>query len=193
MVGAMDVLEVGSAMPDLALLGPDENEVALRDLWRERLTLVVFLRHFGCPVCLHHLVDVQRGLGEFEKRGAQVVAIGQGTGAEAARVARMRRVAYPVLGDPGKASYRALGLGRTGWWGLTLAPFFEDFAGSLRNLRDADLAAAANPRSDVRQLGGVVLVDRAGVVRYLHRSRKTTDVPSNETLLAAIDALAVSA
>jgi hypothetical protein len=47
MVGAMGAIEVGSAMPDLALLGPDEREVSLRDLWRERPTLVVFLRHFG--------------------------------------------------------------------------------------------------------------------------------------------------
>jgi hypothetical protein len=47
MVGAMGAIEIGSAMPDLALLGPDERAISLRDLWRERPTLVVFLRHFG--------------------------------------------------------------------------------------------------------------------------------------------------
>jgi hypothetical protein len=43
----MGAIEIGSAMPDLVLLGADESPVALRDLWRERPTLVVFLRHFG--------------------------------------------------------------------------------------------------------------------------------------------------
>jgi hypothetical protein len=37
-------------MPDLVLLafdGTDEKPVALHDFWRERPTIVVFLRHFG--------------------------------------------------------------------------------------------------------------------------------------------------
>lgn len=123
-----------------------------------------------------------------------MIAIGQGTGGEAERVAQALHVTYPVLGDPGKASYRALGLGRSGWAAMMLQPFLEDPAAAWRNLREADLAASANPRSDVRQLGGVVLVDRGGIVRWLHRSQTTTDVPTNATLLAAIDALgAVSA
>jgi hypothetical protein len=43
----MSDIQIGSAMPDLVLLGTDEKPVALRDLWRERPTIVVFLRHFG--------------------------------------------------------------------------------------------------------------------------------------------------
>jgi hypothetical protein len=43
----MSTIEIGSPMPDLVLLGPDEASVRLADLWRERSTLVVFLRHFG--------------------------------------------------------------------------------------------------------------------------------------------------
>lgn len=117
------------------------------------------------------------------------MAIGQGTGEEASRVARTLHVTYPVLGDPGKDSYRALGLGRAGWTSMLVQPFLEDPAAALRNLREADLAASMNPRSDVRQLGGVVLVDRTGVVRWLHRSQTTTDVPSNAALCAALDAL----
>ena len=131
---------------------------------------------------------MQRDLSAFEERGANVIAIGQGTGAEAARVAAARGVTYPVLGDPGKTAYRALGLGRAGWLGLLVRPFLEDPAGAVRNLREADLAASANPRSDVKQLGGAVIVDRGGVVRWLHRSRTATDVPPNAALLAALDA-----
>jgi hypothetical protein len=129
---------------------------------------------------------VQGRLPEFERRGAQVIAVGQGTGAEAAAAARKHGITYPVLGDPGHASYRTLGLGRTGWWGLTLAPFFEDLRGSWQNLRRADLAASRNPRSDVRRLGGALVVDRSGRVAFLQRSATTTDVPSTDALLAAL-------
>ena len=137
---------------------------------------------------MRHLVEVQGRLAEFEGRGAQVLAVGQGTGAEAAAAARRHRVTYPVLGDPGHQSYRTLGLGRTGLWGLTLAPFFADLRGSWENLKRADLAASRSPRSDVRRLGGAMVVDASGRIRFLHRSQTTTDVPETDALLAALDA-----
>jgi len=135
---------------------------------------------------MRHLVEVQGRLGEFEARGAQVIAVGQGTGAEAAAAARRHRITYPVLGDPGHQGYRTLGLGRTGWWGLTFAPFFEDLRGSFENLRRADLKASASPRSDVRRLGGALAIDAAGRIRFLHRSQSTTDVPKTDLLLEAL-------
>jgi hypothetical protein len=130
---------------------------------------------------------VQGRLAEFEARGAQVIAVGQGTGAEAAAAAKKHRITYPVLGDPGHQSYRQLGLGRTGLWGLTLAPFFDDLRGSWENLKKADLAASRSPRSDVRRLGGALVVDAAGRIRFLHRSQTTTDVPKTNALLAALE------
>jgi hypothetical protein len=129
---------------------------------------------------------VQGRIGEFERRGVQVIAVGQGTGVEAAAAARRHGITYPCLGDPGHESYRTLGLGRTSLFGLTLAPFFEDPRGAFQNLRRADLAASANSRSDVRRLGGALLVDCTGRARFLHRSATTTDVPSTDALLAAL-------
>jgi hypothetical protein len=133
---------------------------------------------------------VHRNREAFERRGATVLAIGQGTGAEAAEVAREVGVTIPVLGDPGKASYRTIGLGRAGWWGLLVQPMIENLLESFENLRRASLRWSASPRSDVRQLGGVMIVDGAGTIRYLHRSRSTTDVPPTPVLLAALDELA---
>ena len=132
---------------------------------------------------------MQSRLSEFRGRGANVVAIGQGTGAEAARSARLLRVEFACYGDPSHDAYRALDLGRTGMFGLTLAPFLSDPAGSLRNIAQADLRAAANPRSDVFRLGGALVADRSGRIRFLHRSHSTTDVPKTFALLAALDAI----
>lgn len=102
---------------------------------------------------------------------------------------RSMKLDFACYGDPDHASYRALELGRTGVFGLTLAPFLSDPIGSLRNVAGADLRAAANPRSDVFRLGGALVAERAGVVRFLHRSRSTTDVPATDALLAALDAI----
>lgn len=130
---------------------------------------------------------MQRSLADFRERGANVVAIGQGTGAEAARVARLLKLAYPCYGDPRHDAYEALEMGRTGLFGLTLAPFLRDPAASLRSLRHADLRAAASRHSDVFRLGGAFVADRSGTIRLLYRSRSTTDVPATASLLAALD------
>jgi hypothetical protein len=129
---------------------------------------------------------VQGRLGEFEARGVQVVAVGQGTGKEAAAAARRHRITYPCLGDPGHRSYRTLGLGRTGLFGLTLQPFLENTREAFQNLSRADLRASANPRSDVRRLGGAMTVDATGRIRFLHRSRTTTDTPNTNSLLGSV-------
>lgn len=40
-------LQSGDAAPDIILPDQDGRERALADFWRERPTLLVFLRHFG--------------------------------------------------------------------------------------------------------------------------------------------------
>lgn len=104
-------------------------------------------------------------------------------------MARLLKLDFACYGDPQHAAYRAFGLGRTGVFGLTLAPFLRDPVGGLRNLAQADLRASASPRSDVFRLGGALVADRDGVVRFLHRSRTTTDLAPTDALLAALDAL----
>jgi len=131
---------------------------------------------------------VQERIDDFWQRAARVVAVGQGTGAEAAAMQDRLRLSFPVLGDPGHEGYEKLGLGRTGWWGLTVQPFVEDFRGALRNLRQADLRASANPRSDVARLGGTAVIAQGGSLAYLHRATRTTDLAPHRDVIEAIDA-----
>ena len=41
----------------------------------EHFTLVVFYRGFHCPICGTYLADLEKKLGEFEKRGVDVVTL----------------------------------------------------------------------------------------------------------------------
>ena len=116
------------------------------------------------------------------------LAVGQGTGDEAAEVAREEQVDIPVLGDPGKASYRSLGLERAGWFSLVLQPMLENLAEALSAIGKASLRWSASPRSDVRQLGGVMIVDAEGVVGT-STARPPRRHPPTAELLSALDAL----
>jgi peroxiredoxin len=129
-------------------------------------------------------VEVQRHIGEFRALGADVVAIGQGTGEQAARFCRMLKTSYPCLGDPGKDAYRGFDLARDGWWNVTAKPFIEDPKLAFSRIASASLRGSLMRHSDVLQLGGVVILDRDGVVSYLHRATRSDDLPSAAELLA---------
>lgn len=118
-----------------------------------------------------------------------MVAVGQGTGEEAARICRSLEVPCRCLGDPGKQAYRAFGLARDGWWNVTAKPFLEDPRLAFGRIRNASLKGSLMRHSDVLQLGGVAIVDRDGILRYLHRARKTDDHPAMGTILAELDRL----
>ena len=132
---------------------------------------------------------MQEHRAEFEALGAGLVAVGQGMGEDAAEVCGELEIDYPCLGDPERRGYRALGLGRASWWGITAGPMLENPGLGLRRLAYANLRRSASPHSDVRQLPGVVIVDTAGVLRYLHRAITTDDLPRAGALLEAISRL----
>lgn len=126
---------------------------------------------------------------EFERRGARVVAVGQGTGDEAAQICGGLGVPFACLGDPGRRAYRAFGLARASWWDVTLGPFVDDPKLAFDRIRRASLKGSRMPHSDVLQLPGVAIVDGEGVVAHLHRAAKTDDLPDAAAVLAQLDRL----
>jgi hypothetical protein len=128
---------------------------------------------------------MQRHHAEFERRGVALAAVAQGTGDEAARFCRTLKTGFPCGGDPRKRTYRAFGLERDTWYGVTLKPFIEAPLLGLRRLRHASMEGARMPHSDVLQLGGAAVLDPDGTVRFLHRAAKVDDVPGPPELLAA--------
>jgi hypothetical protein len=135
---------------------------------------------------------VRDHIEEFRRRGVAVAAVAQGSGAEAQRFCEPLDTGYPCYGDPGKSAYRAFGLGRIGFIRMMVQPFVENPALAWRRLRGANLAGARMRHSDVQQLGGVAILERGGVVRYLHRAQQTDDMPPISELLAEIDRLGLS-
>src|SRR5215470_8050404 len=126
---------------------------------------------------------MQRELPAVTARGARIVAIGQGTADEAARICGEMHVTYPCLGDPAKTSYGAYGLPRAGWREIVLDPIRAGNEAMARGYR-VSIRGSLMRHSDWFQLPGVAIVDRAGVVRYLRRARHSGDIPPVATVVA---------
>jgi peroxiredoxin len=175
--------DLGHAAPDTALTDGTGRARRLSDFWRERPTILLFLRHFGCLFCRGPVVEMERHHEAVLGRGARLVAIGQGTGGEVERFCRRFGATFTCLGDPERRSYRAFGLPRAGLRETLLDPLRAGpFWGIHLSVRGAFLRA-----SDWGQLPGLAVVDQSGVIRYLHRSRHAGDLPPASAVLAALD------
>jgi peroxiredoxin len=134
-------------------------------------------------------VEAQRQLDEFEKRGARVIAVAQGTGREADAFCRQSETGFDCLGDPEKKGYHELGFSHVGWLAMIVKPLFQKPKQFFERIRLADMKGARMPHSDVQQLGGVAVIDRNGIVRLLHRAEATDDYPDAPEILAVLDGL----
>lgn len=180
---------LGHTAPDTALTDSAGRARRLSDFWRDRPTILLFLRHFGCLFCRGPVVEMERHHEAVLGRGARLVAIGQGTSSEVERFCRRFGATFTCLGDPERRSYRAFGLSRAGLRATLLDPFRAGpFWGIHLSLRGAFLKA-----SDWFQMPGLAVIDQHGVIRYLHRSRHAGDLPPAAAVLAALDEIAGTA
>lgn len=52
--------EVGSQAPDAVLTDTDGNSVTLSSYWKVKPTVILFLRHFGCPFCREQVANLRK-------------------------------------------------------------------------------------------------------------------------------------
>ncbi len=95
------------------------------------------------------------------------------------------RLPFPILIDRDRSVYAAYGFGRGPWWriwGTTVVRKYIQLmtAGAWRKLRA--------PVEDTMQLGGDIVIDAQGILRWAHWAKGPADRPSVDELIAAVDA-----
>ncbi len=104
-----------------------------------------------------------------------------GTPEQARQFQRSLALPFTILSDPGKQSYRAFGLTRR----LNLARELNPQSLS-RFVTDVARYGVARTDQDVMQLGGVFVVDRAGIVRFAFTALRASDRPSTDEIITAL-------
>jgi peroxiredoxin len=120
---------------------------------------------------------------EFRQLGSEVLAISFATPSLVAAYLAETPMPFPVLSDPSRTSYQALGLGLTSWAAM-LRPAV--LAGYLRLMFRGWWPRKPNKQEDIFQLGGDFVLDAQRHVVYAHRSAEPTDRPAVAELLEAV-------
>ena len=117
---------------------------------------------------------------DLEARGARVVVVGMGATETARRFRAQRRLPFVLLVDKKRISYRLLGLGRGSASDVMGPKVWKD------GLKSLVRHGQGLPTEDPYQLGGVAIVDNAGNVKLVHRSKTSADNLPVDELLDAI-------
>jgi peroxiredoxin len=185
--------QVGDRAPDATLPDDEGRDVAMSSLWADRPLLVLFWRHFGCSCGMDRAARLRTELADYRAGGGDVVIVGQGEPARAARYRERQGIDVPILSDPERSVYQAYGLLQ----GSTAQILFDAPDPFLRCDFDAGMGLAASRHATDRalvddpwQLPGEFVIGSDGVIAHAHRYGWCEDYPDPRVHVAAIRAAA---
>jgi peroxiredoxin len=180
-------LKAGDAAPDITVLDIHGNRVQLADFWKNGLTLMSFLRHFGCVHCRHRLAVLEKHRTELTSAGFQLLAVGLGEPKHAERYCGKLAPHLTCFADTVNDGYYTWGL-RQGAIAELRSNAFNILKASAKAMLDGQYQGAAT--GDTHMLPGTFIIDRTGIVQYAYYSQYAGDDPLIEVLIQQAAALA---
>lgn len=130
------------------------------------------------------MAQLRRHHARFEELGANVLLVGMGTPAECAEFKRRFAVPFPMAADPERRLYADFALrSMPPWKMLSPALALKGVAAIARG------HGAGMPVGDVRQLPGVFIIDRRGVIVFSRPADDPSGHPAPEELFAVLERL----
>jgi peroxiredoxin len=105
-------LKFNDLAPDLELATADGDKIKLSSLWKDRVLLLAFTRHFGCPQCKEMLEQLIQLMPDLTGKGYQLAVITQASPDETKAFCAEYAPGVLCLSDAERNAYTAYGLGR---------------------------------------------------------------------------------
>lgn len=171
------VAAVGSRLPDGDLLDVEGAVTSVRRAMDGRPAVVVFYRGVWCPHCNLALRTYQERLaGELDRRAVALIAISPQKPDGSLSMREKHELTFTVLSDPGNQV--AVGLG------IVTAPSPEARAAQLA--LGLDVAEGNADGTASIPMPTVVVVDRAGVIRWIDVRPNYADRTEPDEILRAV-------
>jgi peroxiredoxin len=186
----------GAPAPDFRLHAAGGKDVALSDYRGQRDVVLWFSKGLFCPYCRRNMARLSQGYADIQARGAEILQITHNTAAEAELYFRNYRLAMPYLCDADRAVHLQYGI-----------PMERQSVGAVidNTVRSCAMVTkdfllhgekSPAPVVPIMRMGArnqppqlVVLVDRDGMVRWVHLIGPFDALPSLAELIAQLDAI----
>jgi peroxiredoxin len=169
--------KVGEKAPDATLPDITGRAQRLANLYAQGPTLVIFYRGGWCPFCNLQLHEFSKAKPEFDSRGIRIVAISVDKPSEEAKTQAKHGVPFPMLSDSKLVAHQK--------YRVVHVPGDEERQ-KLAAYK-LDLAAYSGESHGNFAVPAVLLVDKAGIVRFVHVDEEYKTRPSVKQMLAVVD------
>ncbi|OXA92076.1 peroxiredoxin-like family protein [Flavobacterium hercynium] len=109
---AIDIapLLIGEKIPNITLKTPDNTDVNISDLFKNKKTVLVFYRGGWCPYCNAHLQAMAEAEKQILELGYQVIAVSPDAPENLKITAEKEKVKYTLLSDSTGELMKAAGI-----------------------------------------------------------------------------------
>lgn len=135
--------------------------------------------------CRAFLAQLREAEPEITALGGRVIGVATGADFQA-RQLMASGIPFPLLVDPDRNVYRALGLDHIRWYHFLQPSTWRRYLAGAKGARQGRLTG------DLRQAPGVAVIASDRRLRYLHRGTTLGDYPPLDEVLAALRSVAES-
>ena len=157
-------LKFNDLAPDATLLDANGKPIQLSSLWKDKVLVLAFTRHFGCPQCkqmVDQLIDAHQALTE---RGMLLAIVSHASSESAKQFCEQRAPSATCLADPDRGAYHAYGLYRGTFWQTLLSPRIWLSNRKLARTKGYK-PELPSPGQDAYQMSGTFIIGTDGRVR----------------------------
>jgi peroxiredoxin len=193
---AAGVLAVGTPAPNFRLASAQGPEVVLEDYRGRHNVVLWFSLGLSCPFCRRYMTQLRLGYSEIQKRGAEILQVTHSTPEEARLYFQQYQLLFPYLCDPERAVYQLYGISivpgslfeaiRTAAVGITAVVSDRIFHGEKT---PSHMPLMKRYGSTHIEQQAVFILDKSGIIRYVHASNPLGGLPSNAEYLRQLDKL----
>lgn len=178
-------LKFNDSAPDVEVTAVDGKRMKLSSLWQDKVLVLAFTRHFGCPQCKEMLDELVTGYPELVGAGLSLAVVTQGTLDQTKEFCAERAPGILCLSDPERKIYTAFGLERG-----TLRQTFLS-AQVWRSNRRLKQTRGWNtelppPGQDSMLMSGTFVIGPDGLVRLPYYYENIADHPPLDLLVKGI-------
>lgn len=178
-------LKFNDPAPDLSLLDVNGASIQLSSLWKTKVLVLAFTRHFGCPQCkemVDQLISAHQSLTE---RGLLLAIVSHASAESAKAFCEQRAPSAVCLADPDRAAYHAFGLYRGTFWQTLVSPGIWHSNRRLAREKGFKPEIPA-PGQDAYQMSGTFIIGTDGRIRMPYYYEDIADHPPVDLLLHGI-------
>ena len=178
-------LKFNDAAPDTEVTAADGTRIKLSSLWQNKVLVLAFTRHFGCPQCKEMLDELVTGYPELVGAGLSLAVVTQGTLDQTKEFCAERAPGILCLSDPERKVYAAFGLERGTLRQTFLSAQVWKSNRTLKKTRGWNTELPP-PGQDSMLMSGTFVIGPDGLVRLPYYYDTIADHPPLDLLVKGI-------